>query len=102
MAITVDYHVTLNSPWSYLGSRPLIEIAKARGARIDIKPTKFGPVFERTGGLPLAKRAPARRAYRLMELERWGLPLDEPIHWPERISRVGTAKVRRAARTRPN
>ncbi|AGA25696.1 M16 family metallopeptidase [Singulisphaera acidiphila] len=40
-----------------------------------------------------------QRAERLMELERWGLPLDEPIHWPERISRVSTAKVRRAARS---
>jgi 2-hydroxychromene-2-carboxylate isomerase len=79
MAITVDYYVTLNSPWSYLGSRPLIEIAKARGARIDIKPTKFGPVFEKTGGLPLAKRAPARRAYRMMELERWRKFRNRPL-----------------------
>lgn len=40
-----------------------------------------------------------QRAERLLELERWGLPLDEPVKWPERISRVSIAKVRRAART---
>ena len=37
-----------------------------------------------------------QRAERLMELERWSLPLDEPITWPERISRVTTRQVRRA------
>lgn len=87
MSRTIDYFVTLNSPWAYLGSRPLMEIAQRRGVAIDIKPTKFGPVFEKTGGLPLAKRAPARRAYRLMELERWrkfrNRPLVlEPKHFP--------------------
>ena len=40
-----------------------------------------------------------QRAERLMELERWGLGLDEPLRWPERIARVTTRQVRRAART---
>lgn len=40
-----------------------------------------------------------QRAERLMELERWGLPLDEPEQWPDRISRVTPREVRRAART---
>lgn len=39
-----------------------------------------------------------QRAERLMELERWGLPLNEPITWPERISRVTARQVRRAAK----
>ncbi|MEQ1614529.1 MAG: 2-hydroxychromene-2-carboxylate isomerase [Hyphomicrobiaceae bacterium] len=75
----IDYFMTLNSPWAYLGSRRLIEIAKAKGATIDLKPTKFGPVFEVTGGLPLPKRAPARRAYRLMELDRWRKFRNRPL-----------------------
>lgn len=97
---TIDYYMTLNSPWAYLGSRPLMELAKRKGATIDIKPTKFGPVFEKTGGLPLAKRAPARRAYRLMELERWrkfrGRPLvKEPKFFPANEA-PGTRMVLRA------
>lgn len=40
----------------------------------------------------------AQRAERLLELERMGLPLDEPLNWPERISRVSLEDVRRAAR----
>ena len=39
-----------------------------------------------------------QRADRLLELERWGLPLDEPLYWPETIARVTPAQVRRAAR----
>jgi zinc protease len=39
----------------------------------------------------------AQRAERLLELERWGLPLDEPLRWPDRIARVTPAQVRRAA-----
>ena len=76
---TIDYYLTLNSPWAYLGSRRFMEIAKARGATINIKPAKFGPIFEQTGGLPLAKRAPARRDYRMMELKRWKAFRDRPL-----------------------
>ncbi len=39
-----------------------------------------------------------QRADRLLELERWGLPLDEPLRWPERVARITPAQVRRAAR----
>jgi zinc protease len=39
-----------------------------------------------------------QRAERLMELERWGLGLDEPMSWPDRVSRVTTKQVRAAAR----
>ena len=76
---TIDYYLTLNSPWAYLGSRRFMEIAKARGATINIKPAKFGPIFEQTGGLPLAKRAPARRNYRMMEMKRWTAFRERPV-----------------------
>ena len=42
-----------------------------------------------------------QRAERLLELERWGLPLDEPKDWPERIAAITPAQVRKAARRPP-
>lgn len=39
----------------------------------------------------------SQRAERLLELERWGLPLDEPVHYPRTISQISPARVRRAA-----
>jgi 2-hydroxychromene-2-carboxylate isomerase len=67
----VDYYVSLNSPWTYLGSRRFEAIAAAHGANVTIWPVDFGSVFSVSGGLPLPKRAPQRQAYRMMELKRW-------------------------------
>jgi 2-hydroxychromene-2-carboxylate isomerase len=87
MAITVDYYMTLNSPWTYISSALLAEIATRNKVTVNVKPAKFGPIFEQTGGLPLPKRSPQRRAYRMMELKRWrevrGIPLTlEPKYFP--------------------
>src|SRR5690242_1896890 len=71
MPVTIDYYISLNSPWTYMGSALLAEVARRNGATVNVKPAKFGPIFEKTGGLPLPKRSPERRAYRLMELKRW-------------------------------
>lgn len=84
---TITYYMTLNSPWSYLGSAKFADMAKRYGHSVDIKPTKYGVVFPQTGGLPLPKRAPARQAYRLQELKRWrevrSLPITiQPKHFP--------------------
>jgi 2-hydroxychromene-2-carboxylate isomerase len=83
----IDYYMSLNSPWSYLGSKRFADMVRKHGHTVDIKPAKFGEVFSKTGGLPLPKRSPERRAYRLMELRRWreetGLPINiEPRHFP--------------------
>ena len=87
MPVTIDYYMSLTSPWTYLGSAPFAAIAERNGASVNIKPCKFGPIFEQTGGLPLPKRSPQRRAYRMMELKRWrevrGVPLNlEPKYFP--------------------
>lgn len=71
MAKHVDYYVSLNSPWTYLGSRRFEAIAKKHGTDVTIWPVDFGSVFAVSGGLPLPKRAPQRQAYRMMELKRW-------------------------------
>ena len=53
MSITIAYYLSLNSPWTYMGSAPFAEIARRYGAAVDVNPCKFGPIFEQTGGLPL-------------------------------------------------
>ena len=71
MAKHVDYYVSLNSPWTYLGSKRFEAIAQKHGADVTIWPVDFGSVFAVSGGLPLPKRAPQRQTYRMMELKRW-------------------------------
>jgi len=80
MAVVVDYYFSPQSPWTYLGHERFGEIARASGAAINVFPVDLGRVFPVSGGLPLAKRAPQRQAYRLVELKRWSDHLRMPIH----------------------
>jgi len=88
MTTVVDYYLAPQSPWAYLGHQRFHELARAHGAAIRVRPVDLGGrVFPVSGGLPLAKRAPQRRAYRLLELERFsrwlGVPLvPEPRYFP--------------------
>ncbi len=76
----IDYYLFLISPWAYLGGPRLKEIARRHDAEVRVKPIDARIVFPRTGGLPLAKRAPERQAYRLAELARWSAHLDLPLN----------------------
>lgn len=76
----IDYYFSQNSPWSYFGAGRLAEIARNAGCEVNVYPVVSTEVFSKTGGLPLAKRAPERQAYRLSELERWRTYLEIPIN----------------------
>lgn len=84
----VDYYLSLNSPWSYMGHRRFAELAERHGLAVRIHPVDFtGVIFPSTGGLPVGKRSPQRQAYRLVELGRWRKHLDialniRPRFWP--------------------
>ncbi len=80
MSKTIDYYLTLTSPWTYLGCQRFVELAERHGAEIRVKPVNYGVIFPRTGGLPLPKRSPERQAYRLMELKRWRAYLEVPLN----------------------
>jgi 2-hydroxychromene-2-carboxylate isomerase len=54
---TIDYYISLNSPWTYLGSARFAVIAKKHACTVNVKPAKFAEVFAKTGGLPLSSRA---------------------------------------------
>lgn len=76
---SVDYYFSPMSPWTYLGHARFADIAKRHGAAINVKPVDYGRIFPLSGGLPVAKRAPQRQAYRLVELKRWAKFLDVPL-----------------------
>ncbi|MDO9192734.1 MAG: 2-hydroxychromene-2-carboxylate isomerase [Undibacterium sp.] len=75
-----EYYFAPQSPWCYLGHQRFVDLAKKYAVKIDVKPCDLGKVFAISGGLPLAKRAPQRQAYRLMELQRWSEYLGLPMH----------------------
>ncbi|HEY5365457.1 MAG TPA: 2-hydroxychromene-2-carboxylate isomerase [Casimicrobiaceae bacterium] len=77
---TLHYYFTPVSPYAYLGHARLLEIARESGVRIAPKPVDYGRIFAASGGLPLAKRAPQRQAYRQVELRRWSDFLHIPLN----------------------
>jgi len=84
---SIDYYLSLVSPWCYLGHERLVKLANKHDATIRIWPVDFSIIFPSTGGIPLAKRSHQRKAYRIQELHRWrdhshvDLNL-EPKHFP--------------------
>ncbi|MBO6837739.1 MAG: 2-hydroxychromene-2-carboxylate isomerase [Alphaproteobacteria bacterium] len=81
MIRTIDYFYSHVSPWTFLGHRRLIDIAARHGATIAFRPITVAEIFPKTGGLPLAKRPPERRAYRMVELKRWSKHLGVAINF---------------------
>ena len=87
MSLDVDYFLSPQSPWTYLGHERFAAMAVKAGATVKVLPVDLGRVFPVSGGLPLAKRAPQRQAYRLVELKRFsdflGLPMNlQPRYFP--------------------
>ena len=95
---TLDYFFTLMSPFSYLGHDAFLALAKKYDAEVRFRPIRIMELFAANGGLPLAKRAPARQQYRLIELQRWrdarALSLNlVPKHFPTSPERADRAVV---------
>lgn len=83
----IDYYFSTISPFAYLASDRLEEIAARHGATITYKPLDVIALFARTGGTAPADRHPARMEYRAQELVRLAKVLDmpfnlKPAHWP--------------------
>jgi 2-hydroxychromene-2-carboxylate isomerase len=87
MARPIDYYFSLQSPWAYIGHGLFQDLASTYNLKVNYKPVLLVELFSETGGLPLAKRHPARQRYRMLELQRWrdkrGLKFHlQPEHWP--------------------
>ena len=80
MRKTIDYFFTPISPWTYLGHDRFVALARQHDATVNMMPMDLSKIFPVSGGLPVAKRAPQRQAYRLTELARWRDHLGIPIN----------------------
>jgi 2-hydroxychromene-2-carboxylate isomerase len=87
MSKVCEYFFAPHSPFAYLGHERFVALAEQYNVQILPKPFDLSRIFGVSGGLPLAKRAPQRQAYRLKELARWseflGKPMIlQPAHFP--------------------
>ncbi|MBK9135620.1 MAG: 2-hydroxychromene-2-carboxylate isomerase [Betaproteobacteria bacterium] len=91
----IAYYFTPVSPWTYLGHERFRAIARAADARVEVLPVDYGVIFPASGGLPLAKRAPQRQAYRLVELKRFSEWLKLPLNPQPKFFPVDAAPAAR-------
>ncbi len=94
----LSYYFTMASPWTWLGHDEAMALCSKHGVAVDILPVDLADVFSMSGGLPLPQRAPQRRAYRLVELQRWrarrGADLNlHPKHFPAPADRANCMAV---------
>jgi 2-hydroxychromene-2-carboxylate isomerase len=80
MSKLCEYYFTPHSPFAYLGHARLLALARQYKVKIVLKPCDLSRIFNTSGGLPLAKRAAQRQAYRLEELRRWSKYLQLPLN----------------------
>ena len=79
MRHSVDYYFAPHSPWTYLGHARFTAMLANTASELRVLPIDLAQVFPVSGGLPLPQRAPQRRAYRLMELQRFAQALNLPL-----------------------
>ncbi|NND89457.1 MAG: 2-hydroxychromene-2-carboxylate isomerase [Granulosicoccus sp.] len=80
MSKTVDYYHFLISPWSYLAIGRFNDLKQRTGINVNYRPIDVGSTFSEMGGVPPAKRHPARQRFRLDELKRWSAYLNIPMN----------------------
>ena len=85
MALTIDYYLSLASPWSYLGHQRLINIANSYDYRINVHAVDLSVILPATGGIPLPKRSQQRKDYRMQELKRWRDYLKLPLNCQDMV-----------------
>jgi len=88
---TLKFYHDFSSPWSFLGSTQIHNLAQAHGARLELKPILVGALFREIGtpNLPLATMSQAKRAYFSRDMQYWcafygNLPLRFPDGFPIR------------------
>lgn len=70
MPATIHYYFTSISPFTYLGHDKIVEVARAQGAELAVKPVELPVLWASSGSVPLGQRSPTRQRYRIVELQR--------------------------------
>lgn len=91
----IEFWFDFSSPYSYLASEKIDELAARHGRSVDYKPTLLGAVFKVTGGAPLTELGPAKAKYAVHDFERSarfaGVAFKHPSTFP--IATVNAARA---------
>jgi len=82
----IDFWFDFSSPYGYLLSERIDEVAARFGRKVRWHPILLGIVFKATGSAPLTLQNPAKAAYSLLDFARsarfMGIPYRHPTRFP--------------------
>lgn len=95
MPLPLEFWFDFSSPYSYLASEKIDELAARHGHTVTYKPTLLGAIFKTTGGAPLTELVPPKASYFTHDFERSarfaGVPYRRPSIFP--IATVNAARA---------
>ena len=94
MASPIDFWFDFSSPFGYLASERIEDIAARNGRDVAWRPILLGAVFKVTGGAPLTE-APMKGAYSIMDMARSAREHDIPFKQPDNFP-IGAVAACRA------
>lgn len=94
MKAPVDFYFDFSSPYGYLASRFIDDIASRHGRAVIWRPILLGPVFQHSGNSPLVSQ-PLKGAYAMRDFPRTARYLNVPFVMPSPFP-VATVAAARA------
>jgi len=86
MSEPIDFYFDFSSPYGYLMSERIDEVAARFGRKVRWHPILLGVVFKATGSAPLTLQNPAKSAYSRLDFARsarfMGIPYRHPSRFP--------------------
>ncbi len=86
MSDPIDFWFDFSSPYGYLMSERIDDLAARFGRKVRWHPILLGVVFKATGSAPLTLQNPAKAAYSLLDFARsarfMGIPYRHPTRFP--------------------
>ncbi len=83
---SIDFYFDFSSPYSYLLSEQIDQLAARYGRKVRWHPVLLGIIFKATGSAPLTQQYPAKAAYSLHDFARsarfMGIPYRHPDIFP--------------------
>lgn len=94
MKAPIDFYFDFSSPYGYLASRFIDDIAARHGREVSWRPILLGPVFQQSGNSPLVSQ-PLKGAYAMRDFPRTARYLSVPFVMPNPFP-VATVAAARA------
>jgi 2-hydroxychromene-2-carboxylate isomerase len=93
MSTRIEFFFDFSSPYAYLASRRIGELAARHGRAVWWRPMMLGPALAATGGKPLVE-LPLKGDYARRDLPRTARFMGVPFRWPARFPVVSLAAAR--------